>query len=81
MVDPNSVTEIDGVEGYFFDHHYSSISDDEITDMFECYLTIPEQDSPEENPLNFGYIREQQQLMLNSLQDKRSTQNNTSTYL
>ena len=29
--------------------------------MFECYLNIPEQDSPEENPLNYGYIREQQQ--------------------
>jgi len=61
MVDPTSVTEIDEVEGYFLDQHYSGISDDDITDMFECYLNIPEQDSPEENPLNYGYIREQQQ--------------------
>ena len=38
-----------------------TISDDDITDMFECYLNIPEQDSPEENPLNYAYIREQQQ--------------------
>jgi len=29
--------------------------------MFECYLNIPEQDSPEENLLNYEYIREQQQ--------------------
>ena len=61
MVDPTSVTEIDEVEGYFLDQHYSGISDDDITDMFECYLNIPEQDSPEENPLNYGCIREQQQ--------------------
>ena len=38
MVDPTSVTEIDEVEGYFLDQHYSGISDDDITDMFECYL-------------------------------------------
>ena len=53
MVDPTSVTEIDEVEGYFLDQHYSGISDDDITDMFEWYLNIPEQDSPEENPLNY----------------------------
>jgi len=29
--------------------------------MFECYLKIPEQDSPEEIPLTYEYIREQQQ--------------------
>ena len=29
--------------------------------MFECCLNILEQDSPEENPLNYEYIREQQQ--------------------
>ena len=51
MVDPTSVTEIEEVEGYFLDQHYSGISDDDITDMFECYLNIPEQDSPEEDPL------------------------------
>ena len=61
MVDPTSVTDIDEVDGYFLDQHYSGISDDDITDMFECYLNIPEQDSPEENPLNYEYIREQQQ--------------------
>ena len=61
MVDPTSVTEIDEVEGYFLDQHYSGISDDDITDMFECYLNIPEQDSPEENLLNYGHMREQQQ--------------------
>ena len=57
MVDPTSVTDIDEADGYFLGPHYSGISDDDITDMFECYLNIPEQDSPEENPLNYEYIR------------------------
>ena len=48
MVDPTSVTERDEDEGYFLDQHYSGISDDDITDMFECYLNILEQDFPEE---------------------------------
>ena len=61
MVEPTSVTEIDEVKGSFLDHHYSGISDNKITDMFECYLNIPEQDSPEENLLNYEYIKEQQQ--------------------
>jgi len=61
MVHPTNVTEIDDVEGHFLDQHYSGISDDDITDMFECYLNILEQDSPEENPLNYRYTREQQQ--------------------
>ena len=61
LVEPTSVTDIDEVEGYFLDYHYSGISDDENTDMFECYLNIPEQDSLEENPLNYESIREQQQ--------------------
>ena len=59
MVHPTNVTEIDDVEGHFLDQHCSGISDDEITDMFECYLNILEQDSPEENQSNYGYIREQ----------------------
>ena len=29
---------------------------------FECYLHIPEQDSPEDNPLNYWYISQQQQV-------------------
>ena len=44
--------------------------------MFECYLNIPEQDSPGENPLNYGYIREQQQAdaCLLARQEKYPTQ-------
>jgi len=45
LVDPTSVTDIDETNGCFFDHHYSGISDEDITDIFECYLNIPEQDS------------------------------------
>jgi len=47
LVEPTCVTETDEVKGYFLDRHYSGISDDNIIDLFDCHLNIPEQDSPE----------------------------------
>ena len=47
---------------YFIDQYYSGIHDEEIFDMFDCYLNLPETESPEQNPLNYEYIQEQQQM-------------------
>ena len=39
----------------------SGVWDDDIHDCLDCYLNLPESDNPEQNPLSFAYIREQQQ--------------------
>ena len=56
---PDTDNEDDQV--YFVDQYYSGVHDKEIFDMFECYLNLPETEKPEQNPLNYDYIREQQQ--------------------
>ena len=49
------------IDGYFHHQYYSGVSDDDLADVFEYYLNIPEYESPEECPLSYDYIREQQQ--------------------
>jgi len=44
LVDPTGVDEIDEIDGYFQDQCYSGVSDDDIANVFECYLNIPEND-------------------------------------
>ena len=61
LVDPTGVDEIDKIDGYFHDQYYSGVSDDDLTDVFEYYLNIPANESPEECPLSYDYICEQQQ--------------------
>ncbi|KAL7536896.1 hypothetical protein ACHAXR_007480 [Thalassiosira sp. AJA248-18] len=58
---------------YFLDHEHSGVFDDEIKEVLGCYLNLPESDNPEQNPLNYAYIREQQQAddKLLALQQKR----------
>ena len=35
--------------------------DTDIRECMECYLNLPEMEQPENNPLSYAYIREQQQ--------------------
>ena len=51
----------DDNELYFLDQEYIGFSDNELTEMLECYLNLPEIPHPEHNPLNYVHIREQQQ--------------------
>ena len=46
---------------YFVDQLYSGVHDKDIFNALECYLNLPEMEHPEQNPLNYEYIREQQQ--------------------
>ena len=43
------------------DQAQSGLNDNEIWDAFECYLNLPDNDNPEQNPLNYDHICEQQQ--------------------
>ena len=43
------------------DWKYSSILDDDINALFECYLTLPEIPDPAHNPFSYSGMCEQQQ--------------------
>ena len=60
LVDPAVVSD-DEDEGYFLEQEYAGFNDDELTELLECYLNLPEIPHPERNPLNYAHIREQQQ--------------------
>ena len=59
IVDPVDVSEEE--DAFMLDQEYSGLNDKEIWDAFECYLNLPDDDNPEQNPLNYDHIREQQQ--------------------
>ena len=40
------------------EEHYSLLEDQELLD---CFLNLPELETPEENPLNYSHIRDRQQ--------------------
>ena len=61
LVDPRPETEDDDEHAFYVDLSYSGLQDEEIFNVLECYLNLPEMDNPELNPLNFFHIREQQQ--------------------
>ena len=48
-------------ELYFLQQEYLGLNDDEIWEMFECYLNLPEILHPDHNPLNYAHIHEQQE--------------------
>ena len=72
LVDPAVVSDDEDANAYFLDQLYSGLHDDDIYDCLECYLNLPETDNPEQNPLSYHHIREQQQAdnKLLSLKDK-----------
>ena len=48
-------------EAFFLEQEFSGLYDETIWECIECYLNFPESDTPENNPLSYAYIREQQQ--------------------
>eukprot|EP00956_Cyclotella_meneghiniana_P021043 scaffold37820_cov36-Cyclotella_meneghiniana.AAC.3 len=48
-------------EAFFLEQEISGLYDKTIWECIECYLNFPESDTPENNPLSYAYIREQQQ--------------------
>jgi transposase InsO family protein len=64
LVEPAEVTDDEGTsddEAFFLEQQFSGMYDCTIRECFECYLNFPETETPEENPLSYAYIREQQQ--------------------
>ena len=64
LVEPAVVSddEDEDDDSYFFTHEeFMGYYDADIRDCMECYLNLPEMEQPENNPLSYAYIREQQQ--------------------
>ena len=61
LIEPIPDDEIDDEEAFFIDQEYSGVLDEDIQNSLGCYLNFPDSESPEQNPLIFAYIREQQQ--------------------
>jgi len=61
LVEPSLEEEIDEIDGYALDQYYTGTYDEDIKQAFDCYLNLPEADAPEENPLCYEHICEQQQ--------------------
>ena len=63
MVEPVEVTddEDEAEDAFFTDANFLGYYDDDIRECIECYLNLPENQQPENNPLNYAHIREQQQ--------------------
>jgi hypothetical protein len=62
LVEPAEVTDDeDEDESYFLEKEFSGLYDQTIWDILECYLSLPETEQLENNPLSYPYIREKQQ--------------------
>ena len=59
LVEPAVVS--DDEDDYFIDQIQSGVWDQDIRDVLGCYVNLPESENPEQNPLSYAYIREQQQ--------------------
>jgi hypothetical protein len=57
LIDPAD----DEDELYLLEQEYTGLKDDEIWQMLECYLNLPEMPHPDHNPLNYACIHKQQQ--------------------
>ena len=51
----------DADDTYFLYLEFSGLIDNEINDALECFINLPQSDAPEQNPLVYKYILEQQQ--------------------
>lgn len=61
LIEPAVVSDNEDDDGYFLDQEFSGLYDNDIWDCIECYLNLPESDRPDQNPLNYAHIHEQQQ--------------------
>jgi hypothetical protein len=62
LVEPAVVSDDeDDDEGFLASCEASGCLDEDIYNIFECYLNLPEIPDPAQNPLSFACIREQQQ--------------------
>ncbi len=62
LVEPAIVSDDkDNNEGFLTPCKDSGCLDDDIYNIFECYLNLPEIPDPAQNPLSFACIRKQQQ--------------------
>ena len=64
LVEPAEVTDDEGEsddEAFFLEQEFTGMYDDTVWECIECYLNFPDTDTPEENPLSYAHIREQQQ--------------------
>ena len=59
LIDPATVS--DEEDAFIVEQSYTGLHDTEVRESIECYLNLPDDDHPEQNPLNYDYIREQQQ--------------------
>jgi hypothetical protein len=46
---------------YLLEQEYAGLNDDEIQQVLECYLNLPEIPHPDCNPLNYAHISKRQQ--------------------
>eukprot|EP00957_Ditylum_brightwellii_P196241 14952343-Ditylum_brightwellii.AAC.1 len=53
--------EEDDNDAFFFEQACSGVYDEDNQSSLECYLNLPDTENPEQNPLNFHHIIEQQQ--------------------
>jgi hypothetical protein len=60
LIDPAVISAADD-ELYFLEQEYTGLNDDEVWQVLECYLNLPEMPHPDRNPLNYAHIRGQQQ--------------------
>ncbi|KAL7548020.1 hypothetical protein ACHAWF_011299 [Thalassiosira exigua] len=63
-------------EAIFLDQLRSGVIDNNIRNSFECYLNLPESETPEQNPLSYAYICEKQQADAKLLALQRKFPNN-----
>ena len=50
-------SEASDLDLFYIDQVYSGVIYDDIYNILECYLMLPEMNSPEKNPLNFYHIK------------------------
>jgi hypothetical protein len=61
LVEPAEVSIEKENKAYFLDQEYSGLYNEDIWECIECYLNLPDTPYPDENQLNYAYIRELQQ--------------------
>ncbi len=61
LVEPAEISHEDEDKVYFLDQEYSGLYDEDVWECIECYLNLPDNPHPDENPLNYAHICELQQ--------------------